>query len=144
MINLRSYMEDGANWQAQAVLAYMKANYEWAVDPSWDDERKAYDAEIFLYRYENCRENGYIFSLRFDDAQLNFAVFEAANSDDIFVLINNEVFFDTPNASVMRKTYKSKYDCDISFKVGHIVECGNYIVNEMRDFIKNIISKDYC
>lgn len=53
--------DDGANVQAQIILALLK-NYE--IEESWDSEYRRYRAEMKVERWHNCREQGYSVAMR--------------------------------------------------------------------------------
>lgn len=53
MTNLKNYLEDGANYQAQAVLAFVKK--EGQINDSWNDELRKYEANPQVARWENGR-----------------------------------------------------------------------------------------
>ena len=50
--------QDGANEQAQAVLAYLRGRS--GIDASYNSTRGCHDAEPELNRWHNCREQGYV------------------------------------------------------------------------------------
>jgi len=58
MCRLKTYLDDGANYQAKAVLAYLQ-KYE-GIEDSWDEAFYRYRAQPLVARWENCREQGYI------------------------------------------------------------------------------------
>ena len=62
MVNINEYLNDGANWQAQAVLAYIKGNIFSLENFVKYDNNLFYKAKVG--RYENCREQGYVFSIQ--------------------------------------------------------------------------------
>ena len=66
MIEIERYMNDGANWQAQAVLAAVRYFSDMTLDASYDKEKKKNRAKIVVGRYENCREQGYVLTLLVD------------------------------------------------------------------------------
>ena len=87
-INIKSYMNDGANWQAQCVLSCLRSQICNVTDLAWNEERHGSDAEIMVGRYENCREQGYVFSLIYAYRQVvHVAVYEHRNSDELIVVI---------------------------------------------------------
>ena len=64
MIKIEYYMEDGANWQAQCVLAYLRSMGKSEVEYlTWNKEKHRAEGELQVGRCENCREQGYIFTL---------------------------------------------------------------------------------
>lgn len=136
MTNVKHYLDDGANWQAQAVLAYLRSMYSWVVDGTYNKEENFNEAEFMVGRYENCREQGYIFSLRYKRRQRNYAVYEHRNSDNLIVLVFDCCTINTPYGVEVWGKMKDKYDYTKSFSCGQIVECGDYIIENAQQFIK--------
>lgn len=150
MTDVRHYLDDGANWQAQAVLAYIRAWCEGAVlDETYDANNGLHYAEIKVGRYENCREQGYVFSLIFPSKRdetgrhhplrRNYAVYEHRNTDRLCVLISDTWTTNTPGIDDMFKNKgenPSSSDFDASFAEGEIVPCARHILNDMKDYIK--------
>ena len=66
MLKIDSYMNDGADWQSQAILAYVRAHYSIAVDASYYEPANDYIAKLRVGRYENCREQGYVFQIYYE------------------------------------------------------------------------------
>lgn len=139
MISIENYMHDGANWQAQAVLAYLRVTKNNAIGNTWDDECKSYLADVFVGRYENCREQGYIFSVRYNGRQRNYAVYEHRNSDDLCVVVFDAISTSTPAAELVWDAMgDSKWNYTKAFGCGEIVSCGDYILDDMKDFIEKV------
>ena len=141
-MNIEHYMNDGACWQAQAVLAYVKGN----IFRLTDDKYHKTSLNAYVGRYENCREQGYVISIKFfgmkDDkpvsVQRNYAVYQHRNSDTICVLISNTKTIDTPGVDDMWKDKgenPSKYDYDMGFDWDNISGCGDYIITDMTNFL---------
>lgn len=139
MINVEEYMNDGANWQAQAVLAYIRsltfrvreATHKLITDP-----------EIEVGRYENCREQGYVFRLRIGyNTLMNYAVYEHRNSDQLIVLKSDMSTINTPSIDEMWNGRKSKYDYDKGFGYAQITDCGQYILEDMENLIRDFVEK---
>ena len=147
MIHIENYMNDGAAWQAQMVLAYIRAHEIAVINDTWNG--KSYDLEIKVGRYENGREQGYVFTINIWDylndtgnnLQKNWAVFEHRNSDDIVVLSNELFTINTPTWADMTENGKlGKYDVDKEFPYNGACECGEYLIREMQEFVeKNYI-----
>ena len=120
---------DGADPQAQAVLAYLTYGRA-GVDKSWDAERKRYTAEPQVSRWQNCREQGYVITMRGGKGrQINIAFFEHRNSDDICAIKWEQTTINAPtieNAD-FKDVYSDKYD------VSHRVEVG--LAQDMADWI---------
>lgn len=130
MTNIYSYLNDGANWQAQCVLSYVRSHADLKEDYT-----------ILVGRYENCREQGYVFTLTKRWEQLlHIAVYEHRNSDDIIVKSFKGTFINTPRAEDLNM--KDKWDYDESFNVGNIVDCGKYVVDTFEnEIIKNNVQQ---
>lgn len=142
MTNIESYINDGANWQAQSVLAYLRATYKNAIRETWNEERKCYDARVGVGRYENCREQGYIFSILYKGKQRNYCVYEHRNSDDICVVVFDYITINTPTLKMVCDAMgNNKWNYTKAFPCGQIMDCGVYIIEDMKDFLKDIINK---
>ena len=91
MANINEYLNDGANWQAQAVLAYMKGNIIRVEDfVKYENKDKNLSYRARVGRYENCREQGYVFSIQIGYGnERHYAVYEHRNSDILCVLISD-------------------------------------------------------
>lgn len=144
MIKLEHYLNDGAGWQAKAVLAYLQGN----IYKLTDDRYYGRQIDVSVGRYENCREQGYVFTLRFfgedpetkkpKSFQRNYAVYQHRNSDSIIVLISSAFTINTPSIDNMWKDKgenprSSQYD--ISFAWDDISGCAEWILDDMDDFL---------
>lgn len=128
-MKLENYLNDGASWQAQMVLAYLRAHNckEW---------------NIQVGRYENCREQGYVFTLISDDYKnrRNYAVYEHRNCDNIIVLISDKFTSSTPTCEEMwadKPKNASSHDYDKGFKYDEAYECAEFILDNMEETIKS-------
>ena len=132
MTKLEIYLEDGANYQAQAVLAFVKRHGH--IEDSWNDELRKYEANPEVARWENCREQGYIISLlNKKGKQLNIAFFEHRNIDSIHALkweqwSINSLTIDTADFG---DVYKDKYDTSFSVSYGEITKMADWIVEQL-------------
>lgn len=128
MTNIENYLNDGANWQAQCVLMYLRANIG-----SMDI------MNIYVGRYENGREQGYIFSVRNEplETQRNYAVYEHRNSDQLCIVrFDTELTVDTPSKQkVWDAMQDNKWNYTKAFGCGDIEQCGEYIINDMKQFL---------
>lgn len=141
-MDIKCYIDDGANWQAQCVLAYLRVISDSAIDESWNKEKGFYEARFEVGRYENCREQGYVFSVFYKCKQRNYAVYEHRNSDQLCVVVFDEVTINTPTLErVCEAMGNNKYNYTKSFSCGQIVQCGDYIFDDIRNFIKNLKEK---
>ena len=140
MTNIENYMHDGANWQAQCVLAYLRATKNIVTDKTWNRKNKCYDSEICVGRYENTREQGYIFSIKYMCNQRNYCVYEHRNSDELCVVVFDALTFNTPKAeAVFNAMDGNKYNYTKAFPCGKIIDCGVYILNDMGMWIEDLI-----
>ena len=127
MNNVMNYLNDGANWQARCVLANLGS-------VCFDEKSISLDCG----RYENGREQGYVFTARMNGKQRNYAVYEHRNSDDLCIVVNDAATFGTPQASVMYGSMNDKYDVTKSFQYGQILECGMWIYNDIEKWAKEL------
>ena len=139
MINVEQYMNDGANWQAQAVLAYIRSLTFRVREAT---QCLITEPEIEVGRYENCREQGYVFRLRIGgNILMNYAVYEHRNSDELIVLKSDRNTMNTPSVDEMWNGRKSKYDYDKDFGCGQIIDCGEYILDDMENLVRDFVQK---
>lgn len=135
MIDIGYYMTDGANWQAQCVLAYLRSMGKSEVEYlTWNKEKHRAEGELQVGRCENCREQGYVFTLTYGAKQLvHFWVYEHRNSDELCVFEFEDFFINTP--TINNIPMKDKYDVTMSFSCGNIVSCGEWIVKRIKEYI---------
>lgn len=140
MDNLSTYLNDGASWQAQCVLAILRAGYNVAtilrptLRKNHMDYYDKYDGILSVGRYENGREQGYVFSIRYSGKQKNYAVYEHRNSDDLIVLISETPTMNTPSIEEMwrdKGENASKYDYDRAYSEKEVYDCAMWIRDDM-------------
>ncbi len=144
MMNLVDYMNDDAGWQARAVLAYLQGN----ISRLTGDKYYEHNFDVLVGRYENCREQGYVFTLRFwgenpetkkpKSFQRNYAVYQHRNSDSIIILISNVHTINTPGIDEMwhdkgENPRSSQYDQ--AFHWDDIKGCAEWILDDMDTFL---------
>ena len=145
MMKVKDYLNDGADWQAQMVLAYVRAHANQAVEKSYDANIGEYRINIRVGRYENCREQGYVFSIDTISngkyVQKNYAVYEHRNSDALCVLISTKkTFGNTPSVDDMladKPENASKYDVDEMFSCGDALACSKFIIDDIYETIED-------
>lgn len=126
MTDIKSYLNDGANWQAQCVLSYVRSHLD-----------LSNDYKVLVGRYENCREQGYVFTLCKDYMQiLHIAVYEHRNVDNLIIKTFRGQFVNTPRAEDLGM--KDKWDYDTSFDYGKVFECGKMVIDTFKYEIKDI------
>ena len=141
MVQIDKYLDDGANWQAQSVLSYLRSMYSWVVDGTYNREKHFSEADFMVGRYENCREQGYVFSLRYKNGQRNYVVYEHRNSDNLVVVVFDKLTINTPYGEDVWGNMEDKYDYTKAFSCGQIVECGDYIIEDAHKFINELNEK---
>lgn len=134
-MQIEYYMEDGANWQAQCVLAYLRSIGNSRVENlTWNKENRRAEGELRVGRCENCREQGYIFTLIYGVKQLvHFWVYEHRNSDALCVVEFEGLFMNTPTINDI--PMKDKYDTTKDFSRGDVVKCGEWIIDRIAEYI---------
>jgi len=138
MNTIQNYGEDGANYQAKAVLAYL--SYNDGIEESWNDECKRYDAEIRVSRWENCREQGYVCYMRSENhKQLNIAFFEHRNTDGICAVMWEQNTLNAPTIDNAKfgDIYKDKFDVSHDEGYGKANEMAEWVLNEFTEFWTN-------
>jgi len=132
MDKLTSYNKDGdgANWQAQAVLDHLK---------NMATANKLLRG-VRIARYDNGREQGYIFYLRkfFPCSrrrmQLNIAVYEHRNIDDICVVWSNVLTRSNPKNETIWAEMEDKWDVREWFNNGSTKKCADYVNKIFHDW----------
>lgn len=121
---------DGANYQARAVLAYLTKFG--GIQESWSHGYKRYMAEPQVDRWHNCREQGYVVTLRSETClrQINIAFFEHRNSDDICAVEWEGHHLNPPTINDIPESHPYK---DSKYAVTHCVSVGE--AEAMADWI---------
>jgi hypothetical protein len=138
MTNIKEYMHDGANWQAQAVLACVRYGVNAYLYPDGEDK-----PVVLVGRFENCREQGYVLTLTLNESNeiMCYCVYEHRNSDSICVQMFHSSFMNTPSIDAVFYGKRDKWDIDQLFGCGKIDECATFIYEDMRarwkEFTKN-------
>lgn len=127
---------DGADFQAQAVLAYVRFLIGDGIEESWDPKWKRYQAEIKVSRYDNQLEQGYVLFLRTPDyeKQINIAFYEHRNSDEICAVMNKKFTLNAPLASDIYEGMKNKHDVSCKVSMGKAIKMAEWIVLQLVEF----------
>lgn len=155
MVEIKSYLQDGANYQAQAVLALMRYRdvvvRGYAEDIAKSLSGKAYEnfketanqTHIEVGRFENCREQGYVFTLYIGYNQdKHYAVYEHRNSDNLIVLcpLKKTICLNTPTIRQMwTDENRGKNDYNKRFSPEDVVACADYICEDMKKQIDRYV-----
>ena len=136
MTSLYAYGQDGAHPQSRAVLAYLQ--HDDGIEESWSDEHERYMAEPKVARWENCREQGYVVSMRSKDysRQINIAFFEHRNTDAIAAVKWEQITLNSPTIGTAEfgNIYKDKYDVSHYEDYGKATEMADWINKQLKNF----------
>lgn len=136
--NVLHYNKDGACPQAKATLAMFQQLLCDGIESSWNDTFKRYEAQINVARWENCREQGYVLTMRSKDykQQLNIAFFEHRNSDEICAVRWEQVTMNSPTIDTAEflDVYMDKFDTTYSVPYGGAVQMAKYLMLEFQTF----------
>lgn len=133
--NLFNNNHDGANHQAQAVLAMVRYLMGDGIESSWDNDIKRYLADPRVHRYDNCREQGYVVYMRGPRHadQINIAFYEHRNSDCIYVQVVEALTPNAPTLDVITSAMETKWS-GTSFNVGDIMPAAAFISRTLQEF----------
>jgi len=137
MTELKNYLQDGANHQSRAVLMYLQI---YNIENSWSDERKEYKESPLIARWENCREQGYVISIRSKKRnQLNIAFFEHRNSDEIHAVKWEQDSMNslTISSAIFKDVYENKWSTSYSVKHGEVTNMSDWICKELDYYYDN-------
>lgn len=128
--------DDGADCQSRAVRAYLTA-YD-GLECSWSDEHKEYMARVEINRWHNCREQGYVVTMRSKNLrrQINIAFFEHRNSDEICAVRWEQRTLNPPTIdnAEFGSVYKNKYDVSKSVRWGEALKMAQWVYDELESF----------
>jgi hypothetical protein len=143
MTNLENYLVDGACAQARAVLAMLQPFY-------LDRGDEKYYGEIYVARWENCREQGYVVSMNtINNKCINIAFFEHRNSDGLCAVKWEQRSLNSPTITTalpyMEKQGVYQTKSDVSYRVGYgeIMEMVKWIKNELQTFYDENKEKEF-
>lgn len=123
---------------ALAVQSYLEA-YD-GVESSWNSERGRYEAEPRVAPWYNGRERGIVVYMTNSDYsdQLNIAIYEHRNSDDICVIAWNQKTFNPPTLDgIPDGVFKDKWDVTKSWSYNEAVEVAAWVVKQLEEFWKS-------
>jgi hypothetical protein len=125
---------DGAQPQAAAVLAYLRQHD--GIECSWSKENKRYMSEPEVNRWHNCREQGYVISMRTPNSkQINIAFFEHRNSDAICALVFEAFTLNPPTLSdIPENVYKDKWVTTHNVGYGKAAQMADLIIKQLSTF----------
>lgn len=145
MTNIEYYLNDGANYQAQMILCYLRnREIEIAEDCHLEGEDFLFSTNhIEVGRFENCREQGYIFGLNirsFKWVDDKWMVVENRSSDSIRIRHFKANTLNTPSIDV---TFNEEYLIEEKFfPCEDIINAGRYILNGMRKCVDDYMESD--
>jgi hypothetical protein len=126
----------GIGAAALAVQAYIESRD--GVESSWNKEKGRYMAEPRVAPWYNGRERGiviYMVNRDYSD-QINIAVYEHRNSDNICALMWNQLtYMDPPTLATMPKgVFESKWDVTESWPYYKAVDAAEWVVAQLDEF----------
>lgn len=141
MSKLENYLQDGADAQAKAVLAYVQYMYNEIVSETWNETFHSYDATPYVSVWFNGRERGYIVYLANTNytKQINIIFFEHRNSDNICAVAWEQVSYGSPitiDTAKFGEKYSGKGDVDYVVGPGQAYEMAEWIVKTLKTFCK--------
>jgi hypothetical protein len=117
---------------ANAIKAYLE---HWdGIEPSWDDEQKDYQADVYIAEWHNCREQGYIVYMRNKKReQINIAFFEHRNSDSMCAVkwIQHTLNPPTIDTAEFDDVYKDKWDVSHTESHGQASKMADWIYDQL-------------
>lgn len=135
-MEMLEYFQDGANYQAKAVLCFLQGLYH--IEESWDNDLKEYQAKMQIARWENCREQGYVVYLKSRDynRQLNIIFFEHRNSDSICAVKWEQKSINALNIDSAKfgDVYQDKYDTSFTVNCYEAKKMADWIKKQLVDF----------
>jgi hypothetical protein len=140
MSNVHHYHDDGANRQAQAVLALFQYFLGDGIEGSWSEQFSKYEADIHVSRWENRREQGYVLYMRTADHkhQLNIAFYEHRNCDNIDAARWEQTTWNAPCLTTPdtegEQNYNYGWENAKSFSYCKIEEAARWIHEEFEKF----------
>lgn len=153
MTDIDNYLNDGANYQAQMVLCYLRGNQYGIREMCYlkgEDFHFSLN-HLIVGRFENCREQGYVFGVKvrdFHELDDKWMVVEHRSSDSLKVRHFRAMCVNTPSFDVC---YGDKYLVEEKwFECDDVVKASEYIldgmkraVNEFKDgqIFKKIVEK---
>jgi len=147
-IKLKEYLNDGSDWQSQAVMAYLRSTESYFLGCHFisDCNSLVQDYYLTVGRIDNCREQGHVYKLLSNDRHTlcYFWVCQFRSTDNICVRFFTPIGSDIYTPSIMAGIPKKEdWYIDKSFECGQIVECGKFIFGilkqKMDDFEKQKI-----
>lgn len=129
-----NYMNDGADYQARAVLCFLQGA----------EIAGANEFYLNVSRWQNCREQGYIITARSLDhsKQTNIIFFEHRNSDAICAVQWDQKSLNSLNIdnAEFGDIYKTKFDVSHRVEYGQIMAMSDWIENQLTRFYAGIES----
>lgn len=135
MIEIDKYLNDGANYQCQMVLCYLRMKENGLAEMCFfgnGDDFMFSKSHIVVGRFENCREQGYVFGVRardINELEDKWMVVEHRNADSIKVRHFRSICLNTPSIDACyddKRLVEEKW-----FKCEDIITASEYIYNGM-------------
>ena len=141
MKNIEEYNDDGVIWFIKMVLIYIQGCWRNIVRQTYDENSNKYLASIFVNRYENGREQGYIISLRYKTWQMNWSIFTHCIWSDGIMVRPFEQYSDNPY-TWLDIEWDKHHPADIQYDYTTYIDCSKFIFNDMYDSLKKVLKKE--
>lgn len=135
MTSIKNYLQDGANHQSRAVLMLLQPFCD--IEDSWSKNLQRYASDVVVSRWENCREQGYVVSMRAKNLkQINIAFFQHRNSDSIHAVEWVQTTLNCPNinTAVFNGVYRDKFDTSYRVEPYQVWEMAQWISTRLETF----------
>lgn len=143
---MKDYFNDGACYQSQAVLAWLRGHLFRINDLCRSREIEGCD--VTCVRYDNRREQGYIVSLWVAglDKSIHYAFYEHRNCDSICIVrfekpVDLDEGFEQPIAEDVWDNMDDKWDLSMSFTWGDIIKAADWIIDDMYETLSTLFPK---
>jgi hypothetical protein len=128
----------GIGAAALAVQSYLEARD--GLDASWNSDKGRYEAEPRVAPWYNGRERGIVVYMtdRQYKEQINIAIYEHRNSDNICALvwIQNTGINPPCLATLPEMVLETKWDVDETWSYRDAVDAADWVVEKLNDFWK--------
>jgi hypothetical protein len=127
-------------WAKMSVALYIRDEYKRYICQSYNDETDKLLAEVLISRYDGGREQGYVFSLKYNGKQKNYAIFSPCQYDGICLMMDDKVS-ENPDGWGDREWDKHA-EHDKEFDDEQCVECAMFILDDMWNTLNKWIKEE--
>jgi hypothetical protein len=130
-------MDDGTTWEAQCVLAYLRANASNILSVTYNSEKRINEGRLEVGRFENDLEQGYMFSLIYRSEQRNYVVYNDRSTTGLELFVFDQLTNDTPTKEdIWKAGGKVRPQPTKTFEWNEIIKCATYIQKDMEQWLQ--------